>query len=314
MTAPLIGVVVNPVARFHREFPNASARLAQLIEGRGLFEESQDLSAIPLIAKRFKEAGVEILAISGGDGTTSHTLTGFRKIYGEAALPKLVLLRGGTMNTAANGIGTAPGRPEQVLGRLLASLDRGEEPEVKTMPTLDMNGQLGFITGVGVIPAFLKVYYEAGRPYPTIWIAFKLLTKTVLSALVGGKLAKRVADRVSCNVQVDGQPWPASSYLTVGAATVPQVGFGFAPFHRCREDLSRFHVVGFTCSKYGLIWALRHIIRAKPTSPKITLQALAQEVHIQQDPGPTLYTIDGEVLEAEDLHITLGPQLDVILG
>jgi len=287
-------------------------RLKRMMEGRGSYAQSATVDDIEAIALEFKEREIDILALSGGDGTTSFTLTAFKKVYGDHPLPSIALLRGGTMNTVANGIGVRRGGPEGLLRRLLGAESSGRALKSKSVGTLRMNGQLGFITGVGVIPAFLREYYEAGDPYPTPMTAFKLLSRAVGGAFVGGALAKKVADPIACDVWVDGEAWPTASYLTIGAATVPQIGLGFTPFYRCDSARDRFHIVGFTCSKVGFVSALWPIFRGQPTDPGYTRETLTSQARIKQLNGPTLYTIDGEVLEADELVIELGPRVEIV--
>lgn len=309
-----LGLLINPASRRHRREPHLAATLRRQMVGRGPVEVSADLGELRGIAERFQEAGVNVVALSGGDGTTSHALTAFRQTYGEASLPTLALLRGGTMNTVANGIGVAKGHPKELLARFLeASAARGGWQE-KEMATLDLNGQVGFITGVGVIPSFLEEYYQRGQGSPSPWTALTTLSGAVLSSLIAGKLARQIADPIRCRVSVDGVAWPEADYLTIGAATVPQLGLGFTPFYRCREDLDRFQIIGFRGTKLQFIQNMPRLLKGRATTSRVTHEALATEARVTQLPGPTLYTIDGEVLSAETLHIRPGPRVQVFMG
>ena len=50
------------------------------------------------VAADFRQSKIEILAINGGDGTISKTLTAFINEYGDEPLPKIAILKGGTIN------------------------------------------------------------------------------------------------------------------------------------------------------------------------------------------------------------------------
>ena len=78
--------------------PRAVARLPE--EGT-----TETLDEVRGLAREFKEKGIDILGISGGDGTNHRTLSTFLEVYGETPLPKIALLRGGTMNNLANQLG-----------------------------------------------------------------------------------------------------------------------------------------------------------------------------------------------------------------
>jgi len=75
----------------------------------------------------FRHLDIDVLGISGGDGTNHVTITGFLDVYGSeqggggttpTPLPQIAFLRGGTMNTVANSVGIQHGKPEGLLSRL----------------------------------------------------------------------------------------------------------------------------------------------------------------------------------------------------
>ena len=96
-----IGVVLNPKSRQNRRDPGAALRLARQLGPIGVVREADSIDALYRIAEDFRRDAVDVLAISGGDGTNTVTLTGFMDVYGSNPLPQVALLRGGTMNTVA---------------------------------------------------------------------------------------------------------------------------------------------------------------------------------------------------------------------
>ena len=187
-----LGVIINPLAKFHRQHPETAPRLAKIVEGVGRCDESQSLTHLEEIAASYKADGIKRIAISGGDGTGTCTLTTFRRVYGDTPLPQVTFLRGGTMNTVSKGLGITPGRPEQLLGRVVLDLSQGKPLTVVKRGTIDCSGQIGFICGLGVIPGFLKEYYARGRPFPTPVTAVTTLSRVAASAVVRGPLARRL--------------------------------------------------------------------------------------------------------------------------
>ena len=61
----------------------------------------------------------------GGDGSASVTLSAFARVYAPATLPPVALLRGGTMNTVANGCGVSRGSPDSLLSSLASRVHAG---------------------------------------------------------------------------------------------------------------------------------------------------------------------------------------------
>ena len=105
-----IGVVLNPKSRRNLRDPRAATRLARTLGDHGVVREARSIDELHRIAEDFKRLRIDILGISGGDGTNHVTLTGFINVYGGMALPQIAFLRGGTMNTVANSVGVR-GRP-----------------------------------------------------------------------------------------------------------------------------------------------------------------------------------------------------------
>ena len=308
-----IGVVVNPTAGYHRRHPEVSARLSRRVGSQGLVAESRSLEETEEIARRFFDAGIEILAISGGDGSLTHTLTPFRRVYGETPLPQIVTLRGGTMNTIPNGIGVVRRRPEAILDRLLDARDSGAALVTRRIGTVEANGQVGFLALLGSPPKFLREYYRRGNPHPTPWTAVETLVTLASSALIGGTLSRWVTEPVRLGIEVDGLEWLEVPRIALGAATVPEVGLGFAPFYRYDEDPTRFHFLSFQCSPIRFIWEMRRILFGRPTAASVTEETLASRIFMRGIDSMIDYTVDGELFEEESLEILAGKPIDVVL-
>ena len=91
-----IGVVYNPFAGKNKFNPERKqAVLEKIIGNRGIVRATQSVEDIYRVANEFQEEGVDILGISGGDGTNQCVLTTFSDVYGEENLPLVALLRGG---------------------------------------------------------------------------------------------------------------------------------------------------------------------------------------------------------------------------
>src|SRR5258708_7475668 len=104
-------------------------RLAYILGDRGPFAKTQTIADIDRLAEEFKQRGVEILGLNGGDGTNHVTLSALIRVYGNAPLPKIAFLRGGTMNTIANACGIE-GTPQTLLWNLIEKYHFGEEFQV----------------------------------------------------------------------------------------------------------------------------------------------------------------------------------------
>ncbi len=310
-----LAVVYNPRARGGRRRPDGLARLERVVGGLGEVRACGDLTSLERATADFRRAGVEIIAIDGGDGTASRVATACAKVYGDAARPALALLRGGTMNTIANSVGTPRGRPEALLGSLARELDAGRAPAMAERATMALGGRLGFLFGTGVLHGFLAEYYRRGAGTPTPWTALGTLAAGAASALVRGRLIRRMARRLDATVTVDGRTLPERDFLAVAAGTIEQIGLGFRPFFRAPGDRSRFHVLAMTMSAAGLVRDLPNIHAGRSIRGRHGFEGLAARVRIEARRGRLGYMVDGDLEETSGaLEIIAGPRVRFVVG
>ncbi len=311
-----IGVIVNTTAKYHRRHPRAVDAMRRAVGEHGLLAETRTLDELEAAAADFQRQGVDLLAVGGGDGTTSLTLTTFAGVYGVGALPPVAMLRGGTMNTIANSVGVRRASPLRLLSDLVQGAAAGRPLRTTERLAIDVNGRLAFLTGTGAVYGFLHEYYSAGNPFPTPWTAVKTLARGVGSAIVMGETVRRMAAPIEATVTVDGgEPWPLRKYISVAAGTVDQIGLGFRPFYRATEDLQRFHLLGIHTSPAGLVARLPRVWRAKPIGGERHVhEALATEAVIETASGRVNYMVDGDVTHTEGpLVLRAGPRVRFVV-
>lgn len=305
---PGIGVITNPRSRLNKRNPAAMRKLGYLIGDRGSAAATRSLDDLYRVAEEFKNAGIDILGINGGDGTIHHTITAFVKVYGDQPLPMVAILRGGTMNTIANSYGIR-GEPSKLLFELVDRYHNEEPFDVFDKEILRIGDVYGFIFGNGVIYNFLDAYYKTGRASPTT--AARLLLRAIGSALVGGRLATELTRRFHGRITVDGTTWAKDDFISVAAACVEQVGLGFRPFYRWNEP-GTFPILGIHVpSPLGLIAELPRIHAGRPMSRHKVIDQVARNVLFEAD--EVSYTIDGDTYTARgELRLSVGPKLRFI--
>lgn len=323
-----IGVVVNPRSRRNLRDPRAAARLARTLGDSGVVREARSIDELYRIAEDFRRDDIDVLAISGGDGTNHVTLTGFIDVYGGATMPQVALLRGGTMNTVANSVGMSKGRPEGILGRLLRDyaqrasgpLENVERHVMRIGPSEPRPGErshYGFLFGTGVVAGFLSEYYAGGDPTPLV--AAKTLARGIGSAMVGGGMIRRMARPFRGSVSLDegtadATEWGERDYLAVAAGTIPNIGLNFRPFHRYAEQPGHFHMLGIHASPMGFVKELPRIHRQQPMRPGKTYEAVARRAAVRSAERPVRYMIDGDLHETRgDIDVTIGPRVKLVI-
>ena len=333
-----IGVVLNPRSRRNLRDPRAEARLAQTLGDHGVVRAARSIDELYRIAEDFRRDAIDVLAISGGDGTNHVTLTGFLDVYGRATIPQVALLRGGTMNTVANSVGVSKGRPEGILGRLIrdyarranAPMENVERHVMRIAPTSGGKAHYGFLFGTGVMCGFLADYYRDGEPSPLV--AAKTLARGIGSAFIGGPTIRRMAEPFRGSVSLSCRPrdehplhggdrreedWGERDYLAVAAGTIAHIGLNFKPFYRYRERPGHFHMLGIHASPVGFVRELPRIHRGEPMRPDKAFDALAERAVVRrpaEDGGRLRYMIDGDLHESDgDLEVTIGPKVTLVV-
>src|SRR5689334_23124522 len=157
-----IGIVLNPRSRRNLRDPRAALRLARALGDHGVVRTAATRDDLARIAADFRKLQIDVLGISGGDGTNYVTITGFLEVYEDEPLPPLAFLRGGTFNTVANAVGVPRGNPDGLLGRLIARYsDRGRRPlEEVERHVMRIGNHYGFIFGTGAIYGFIADYNQ----------------------------------------------------------------------------------------------------------------------------------------------------------
>ena len=310
-------------------------------QGHGVVRQAGSIDELYRAAEDFRSLGIDVLGISGGDGTSGTTITGFIDVYAESTLPQIAFLRGGTMNTVANSVGVRRGRPEGLLDRLcraylsraarpLANVERhvmcvrGEGVRARTAranggASNSMHAPLatkyGFLFGTGVVAGFLSEYYAFGQP-PNPVVAAKTLLRGVGSAAVGGAMIRRMAEPFYGSVELgDGTVWRERDYLALAAGTVDQIGLKFRPFYRFEERPNTFHLLGIHASPMGFVRQLPRVWRAAPMQPGHTYEAVTAQATIRSPKAPLRYMIDGDLHECEGpLRVSIGPRVRIVVG
>jgi len=309
-----IGIVSNPRALRNRQHPEAAARLARLLGDAGMVRQAETPEALSRALADLQAAGVDLLAVHGGDGTLHRVVTALSREWA-GPWPRLLPLRGGAMNTVATAHGHRAA-PEAALHKALARRAAGLPPPTVERDLLRVTAadegeaRVGFLFGTGIAVAFLEAWYATG--HATAGRALLLLLRTALSAAVGGRLAAALTRLEPLRVAADGEEWPADAYLSVVAGAIPEIGFGFAPLGRCGEQPGFFHAVGVTGSATQLALRMPAVYLGRPWRRPLAVDAVARSLLVEG--REVRYTVDGDLFTApRALSVAAGPVAEVVL-
>ncbi len=313
---PGIGIITNPHSRRNKRYPERMRRLGYMLGRHDTYELTNRIEDIEAVAREFKANDIDILALNGGDGTNHVTLSQFIEVYGDDPLPKIALLRGGTMNTVSNALGIR-GKPSTLLANLVEKYYTGRPFETSMRDILkvtdDERSRYGFIFGNGLVANFLELYYDTDDPSPAT--AAVLLTKAIATLPVGGgELIESIIRPFRASIEMPHETWPERDYSAVIASTVDQIGLGFRPFIRCQEKEGTFHLLGVTSGAFGVTTSFPRIRLGLPLNEDKFPSEVAPRA-IFRSPDPISYTIDGDMHIADSGEVTLecGPRLEIII-
>ncbi len=307
-----IGIILNPYSRSNRSNPERIKKLGFIVGDKGSCHSTETLDEVRELAHEFKGRGVDILGISGGDGTNHRTLSAFLEVYGDAPLPKVALLRGGTMNNLANQL-RIKGAPERILSNLILKYHESIPFKETQLNMVRVNGAYGFLMGLGLIGRFIDVYQDVeGGPSPArgAW----LLSRAMFSAALNGKFAQRLCERFDCRMTVDGKVQPFKNAMMIFAGTMTTLGFNFRPLYRATSETGRFQAVAISATGRQLLSTFPKAFFGLPARSEHYIDEMCQSLVLEFD-KPMEYTVDGDFADAPvtRLEISTGPLLTCII-
>ena len=291
-------------------------QLSYVLGDTGELRQPSDLDDLEDTVRELRDRDVDVICVSGGDGTLHKSLSAIVRVYADGAtgealravrLPKIAILRSGTVNTISRNIGLRT-KAEEMLGRVVAAHHGGAPLRTVERSCIVVNGEhAGFIFGIGVLGRFMELYYEGGTT--GVIKALRSFSRVVLSALFRTSLARELFRQEAWRVSVDGREWTAPGYAALAIGTVKDIGLGFKLWCRALDDPERMHALGFACGPQTVLGVLPDIYLGRPFRRDGILEALPHRVVIEHD-APIGLMMDGDFIPGtQRLEIECGPRV-----
>lgn len=312
---PGIGIISNPFARVNKRDPEHNTLMWYIMGNRGQFEVTNTLSDLGRVCKEFQQRDIGTIGIVGGDGTISLTLSAIAEAYQSSPLPKIMLLRGGTVNVVAANLGIF-GKPKDVMSDFIESYHSGKPLAEMNLHTLRVNGRIGFLFANGTASRFLEEFYENKS---SAMGAGLFLSKVFADGVTGGRLTGAFRRLVQASpMEVSTFPMPLvgeaspyngiHNYSMVFASTVPKMPFGLHLYRFLDTSLPQAELLAVQSAGSTLVKQATRVFLGRAPTPEGIAQTLFTRASIRTEAG-CKYTLDGDILETADgtIEIEIGP-------
>ncbi len=306
-----IGVIHNPRSKKNLKHPAMLDELRDVVGSYGTVFTPSSLDELGDVAREIKTDGYEILAFNGGDGTNHQIITRLIDVYKDERLPVIAHLRGGTMNTIANGLNGIKGSVSGITRKLVEHYRKNRPFKTKASKVLKINEKYGFIFGAGFVANLLDVYYEDGKTGPIK--AMQIIYKAIASAILETGYVERLFQPIMAEVLIDDRKLYYNEYSVIISSTIKNMGLNFRAVYRAEDVHDRIHVFAGKATAFEVIKRLRKLYVGHAPNFKHLTDALARSIKINAD-APIKYTIDGDMYEEQNIVLSPGPILSYIQG
>lgn len=224
-----LGVVANANSWKNR------GKTAPAAPAGALYEAPTSPEEYPAVLRRFAEAGVDVVAIDGGDGTLRDVIGAMVEAYGDRPHPAIALVPSGKTNVAAADVGGV-GRGPDALINLTAAMASGaaaRQTAVRHPIEIAFDGRkvYGFVFGLGAFERATRLVddrvHSAGFAQK-LGVALGVVTS--VSAAIGGAERETWRRGEHLALGLDGAPAVAQDSFAVLATSLHRWLLGLWPF------------------------------------------------------------------------------------
>jgi len=304
-----VGIIVNVNASGNKKDRELPSKIKDIIGEFALVRVTSELSELNDVAHEFNKKEIEVVGISGGDGTLHHTLTNLFHAYKEK-IPKVFVMCGGTMNTIAKASGLRRNQLE-VLKRIKEYFHGNIPVKVVKKNLIRIGNRFGFIIGGGLVTSLLNEYYSGEERGPKK--AARVVWRLARAAIIKGKEYKRLFPVVKGVLKADGLFCRFESITAFLGATVNEIGLGFHITYMGGKTDKGFHFLVSELSPFEYVLRLPELYFGIPIKSKKVFDRICEKVEMEFE-DDVYYTIDGDMYltEGKRLCAEFGPSVEIL--
>ncbi len=301
-------LIINANSRKVRRRPQLIEELRTLFGDRGPFFVTNSPDELPTVLTAIQKQQKNTILICGGDGTLRQTLSTLISIYEEEPFPRIGILKGGTMNVVAGGLGIWRS-PIRQLKHILKRADQKQPLHYKKRRLLRVNHDHGFIFAVGGFSNFVQAYRD--HPDPTPLRGISLVLKTVFSAIKNGSLSRKLFPSFSVTLVLDEEE-VEMNVTNISVASIVNNGFTSKPYYGASAENNTLGLLIFRTPPKHVLADLPTMFLGYPVqSPNIVQQPRTHLSFTLQK--PLLPMLDGDILPLETtFDIQTGPLFRIL--
>jgi hypothetical protein len=319
------GLVINPLSARNGRKGKALAKAMERVH-EVPFRLLQNFDQLAEILEDLALQGVELLVVSGGDGTLQAVQTQLAESKIFKKLPRLAILPHGTTNMTAADVGLRQINPEKVAELLSRPGYLRRATDVRTRHTLKVENLHG-------VPTQHGMFFGTGAIYRAVLLAQREVhgmgmkgnlanSVTLVSALARAMFSRasendpdRMDRGYAMTITADGETKASFDQLLFLATTLDRLILGMRPFWNCDPDRLRATAIAYPHPSI-----VRYLLPVMYGAPDRNLPApdfmsfSADTIGLATQ---STLVIDGELFEAPaegEIKISTGPNFEYLCG
>ncbi|MFC1545442.1 diacylglycerol/lipid kinase family protein [Gemmatimonadota bacterium] len=259
---------------------------------------------------KWRQERLDLLVVSGGDGTVQRLVDEMLRIWEDDIPPRLLLLHGGTAGVVARE--TESIEPVIALSILREAFLKKQSLPTGRLRTLKVENRTTLSFGLGAFRNVSAEYITYGGQVALSHLY--LGARLAGSYMAGGSFARNALKPCPWLIRIDEQEYDADHFVGLYASAFRRLPV-FKPLREmeCPED--GFKVLGIeTLDRRAVARVIRPLLqRSSEGFPEQVMLSGAQRLEVTSGEGEIPYMADGEYYtESGSITVTVGPHVEVV--